>query len=117
MRKLRVIGWVLLIFAAGIVCGMFFQQQRLERQGWKPHGVSHTVQRLAQALHLTPEQQLEFEMIIEDARERVRSLHLDISPDLAQIQDESLGAVQEILTPKQYQQFLALQKTNKHHGA
>lgn len=104
-KQFKLAIYVILIFAAGFLSGYIWQSVQYKSRGWRPHRLSTAMKDMTTDLNLTQEQELEVDAIIEEARERTRLIHLDISPDMARIQHDSYESIEAILTPEQQTLF------------
>ena len=78
---------------------------------YRSHHHTHTmfadrrIIRLKKELNLSPWQEQVLREIVQDARDRAQDINDAVNFDLAQIHEDSLEAIQQLLTPEQRQRF------------
>lgn len=126
--KTRIIGAAILIFIAGIVCGVgigriFFpikvvQPPQPPFPGGPPISANiwrmDLVKRLAKELGLTEEQTQKIDLLIKSGQERLKSLWDPIAPKAWQIIMETNTNIMEVLNPDQRLRFEEIIKKPPH---
>ena len=108
MKKWRLVGGVILVFALGVLAGsvgpQVYHRYWVERF-WKDPGVRKTVllEKLTKELHLSEGQQKEFLPIIEETDKDLEGARQNIRADIKRIFDKGFARMKEKLNPGQQQ--------------
>ena len=111
--KLKATGLLALMFVLGVVSGIAWQVHVFRHGPPRWAHAERRIARLRKDLHLTAWQEQTIKDIIQDARERANDIHDGMNLDMAQIHQDSINAIQQMLTPDQQQQFEKMHK--RHH--
>ena len=102
--KIKAASLLLAMYALGIVSGVAWQT-------FSAHQHTHQmladrrILKLKKELNLSPWQENVLREIVQDARDRARDVNDAVNFDLAQIHEDSMEAIQQLLTPEQQQRF------------
>ena len=119
MKKWRLVGGVILVFALGVLAGsvgpQVYHRYWVERF-WKDPGVRKTVllEKLTKELHLSEVQQKEFMPIIEETDKNLEAARQNIRADMKRILDEGFARMKEKLNPGQKQMLEELRAKHEH---
>ena len=108
MKKWRLVGGVILVFALGVLAGsvgpQVYHRYWVDRF-WKDPGVRKTVllEKLTKELHLSEGQQKEFLPIIEETDKDLEGARQNIRADIKRILDKGFARMKEKLNPGQQQ--------------
>jgi len=108
MKKWRLVGGVVLVFALGVLAGSLgtqvYHRYWTERL-WKDPSARRTafLEKLTKELHLSQAQQKEFLPIIEEADKKVEAARQNMRADIKKILDEGFARMKEKLNPGQQQ--------------
>jgi Spy/CpxP family protein refolding chaperone len=112
---------IILVFAAGIVVGVFAEKWRFGRRpGMRSGGPNPanypSMTRWANELGLTAEQQAKIQDIFKANEERIKGLRTDFYKNLNVIRDQLKKDIDAVLTPEQKQKLEAMiQKQMEQH--
>src|SRR5580704_3931949 len=90
-----------LMFVLGAVSGSAWQVYRFQHRFNRTLFAEHRITRLTKELRLSGWQEQALRDIIDDAHERAQDLHDALDFDMAQIHEDSVDAIQGLLTPEQ----------------
>ena len=108
MKKWRLVGGVILVFALGVLVGsvvpQVYHRYWVERF-WKDPAARKTMllQKLTKELHLSEIQQKEFIPIIEEADQKLEAVRQSRRADIKRVLDDSFARMKEKLDPVQQQ--------------
>ena len=129
MKKWRLVGGVILVFALGVLAGsvgpQVYHRYWVDRF-WKDPGVRKTalLEKLTKELHLSEDQQKEFLPIIEETDKDLEGARQNIRADIKRILDKGFARMKEKLNPGQQQMIEELRakherrfgdRNRKHH--
>ncbi len=113
-------NYVLLAFCAGLLIGAWvgvYHERTVFHQFWS-HGpdTQKILARLSRKLDLTPQQEQQVELLLEAKREKILSLHQQMSSQFEALRLSMRADMAEILTPEQQVQFVQMtQEWDKRH--
>jgi hypothetical protein len=113
MKKWRLVGGVILVFALGVLAGsvgpQVYHRYWVDRF-WKDPGARKTVllEKLTKELHLSDAQQKDFIPIIEEADKNLEAARQNMRADTKRILDEGFSRMKEKLNPAQQQMLEGL---------
>jgi hypothetical protein len=119
MKKWRLVGGVILVFALGVLAGsvgpQVYHRYWVDRF-WKDPGARKTVllEKLTKELHLSEVQQKDFIPIIEEADQKLGAIRQSTRADIKKIFDDSFSRMQEKLNPGQQQMLQELRAKHEH---
>ncbi len=122
MKKWRLVGGVILVFALGVLVGSVgtrvYRQYRLEHF-WRDPAVRRAafLEKMTRDLRLTEEQQKEFMSIIDDVDKKVEAVRRDARAEIKKTFDESFVRMKEKLNPDQQQRIEELRARHERHWA
>lgn len=108
--KLKAACILALMFVLGAVSGSAWQVYRFQHRFNRTLFADRRIARLSKELKLNAWQEQSLRDIIQDAHERAQDLHDALDFDMAQIHEDSVDAIQGLLTPEQQQKFEAMHK-------
>lgn len=76
-------------------------------KGWEPY--ANVVERFSTQLDLTPDQQREIAAVLEENRQKVRTLRAEIKPKFEEIRNATRQEIRQYLSPEQQEKFDAMQ--------
>jgi Spy/CpxP family protein refolding chaperone len=113
--KLKAASVLVLMFALGVVSGIAWEIHAIKHAHTRWMDVDRRIARLNKELHLTAWQQQAIRDIITDAHERAKDVHESVTLDMAQIHEDSVDAIEQLLTPEQRPVFEALHQRHAQH--
>ena len=104
---------LLLMFAAGLTVGLAAERYALHRNADSQTGESgqrggSTIERFADELGITPEQQARIDPILVEARERLSAVSDRVRPEWEAVVDSARARIEAVLTPEQVTRYRAL---------
>jgi hypothetical protein len=119
MKKWRLVGGVILVFALGVLAGsvgtQVYHRHWVDRF-WKDPAArkSALLEKLTKELQLSEAQQKEFIPIIEEADRKLEALRQSKHSDVKRILDEGFARMKEKLNPGQQQTLEDLRAKHEH---
>ena len=115
--KLKASGLVIFVFCLGILSGACWQSYRMVHH-LPGHFAERRITRLSHQLHLSREQELALRDVFQTAHERAQQVNEEVAWDLDDIHEDSVGAINKILTPEQKKEFDRIHRRihAHHHG-
>ncbi len=113
-------NYVLLAFCAGLLLGAWigvYHERTVFHQFWS-HGpdTQKILARLSRKLNLTPQQEQQVQLLLEAKREKILSLHRQMSAQFEAIRLSMREGMAQILTPEQEVKFSQMtQEWDKRH--
>jgi Spy/CpxP family protein refolding chaperone len=111
MNKLKLATGIVLIFALGILTGVFgsgmYFKSRIDRfrESGPQMRKEMLMKRLTRRLDLTPQQQEKVTVIFEEMREQLFSLRTKHRPEMERIREQGHARIKAILSPEQQKRF------------
>ncbi len=109
--KFWIILSLILVFAAGVVAGIFidklFIQKKWERPGSRP-APHRSMEMMAKELNLSAEQQEKIREIFKNNEERFKSLRKDFFDHLSEIRTQLKNEIKSVLSEEQGKKFEAM---------
>lgn len=119
MKKWRLVGGVILVFALGVLAGsvgpQVYHRYWVERF-WKDPATRKTalLEKLTKKLHLSEAQQKEFIPIIEEADQKLEVARQSTRADIKRILDDGFARMKEKMNPGQQQMLEELRAKHEH---
>ena len=119
MKKWRLMGGVILVFALGILAGsagtQVYQKYRVERF-WKDPATRKAalLKKLTKQLQLSEAQQKEFISIIDETDRKIEAARQSQQADIKRALDEGFARMKEKLNPGQQQMLEELRAKHEH---
>ena len=119
MKKWRLVGGVILVFALGVLAGsagpQVYHRYWVERF-WKDPATRKTalLEKLTKKLHLSDAQQKEFIPIIEEADQKLEVARQSTRADIKRILDDGFARMKEKMNPGQQQMLEELRAKHEH---
>jgi hypothetical protein len=119
MKKWRLVGGVILVFAVGALAGsagtQVYHRHWVDRF-WKDPASRKTVflEKLTRELHLSEAQQKDFIPIIEEADKKIEATRQNLRADIKRILDEGFDRMKEKFNPGQEQMLEDLRAKHEH---
>jgi hypothetical protein len=119
MKKWRLVGGVILVFAVGALASsagtQVYHRYWVDRF-WKDPASRKTVflEKLTRELDLSEAQQKDFIPIIEDADKKIEATRQNLRADIKRILDEGFDRMKEKLNPGQEQMLEKLRAKHEH---
>lgn len=109
---------LLLMFAAGLTVGLAAERYALHRGGGDDAGSSDrrgesTIERFAEDLGITAEQQALIDPILVETRERLSEVSDRVRPEWEAVVDSARARIEAVLTPEQAARYRALLEEQK----
>ena len=126
IRRVQLVGMLLVSFLLGAVAATVYETQALETSGKRRRGRHSMMADLSEKLALTANQKAQLSQILDETRKRMTELSKATRPQYQQIKRESRAQIRGILTVEQAQRFDALmeardkrrrQRSEKKRGA
>lgn len=96
---------LLVMFGLGLVTGRAWERyDALRTPAFQP-AKSPRLQHFYRELGLTPDQEKQMDVIFVKAHERATQINEEVAWDLKEVHNDSLNAIQDILTPEQRTKF------------
>ncbi len=102
--KVKAAGLLIAMYGLGILSGTAWDIYK-SRHHAHTMFADRRILRLKKELNLSPWQEEVLREIVQDARDRAQDVNDAVNFDLAQIHEDSLEAIQQLLTPEQRQRF------------
>ncbi len=108
--KFWIVLAAILVFAAGLVVGIFADRYLLPWRGHEGRRSSHlmSMDYLTRELDLTPQQQERIKEIFKANDERLKELRTQIHGRLSEVRTQLKDEIEKILTPEQKQKLEAM---------
>jgi Spy/CpxP family protein refolding chaperone len=111
--KIWIILSLVIVFIAGGICGVLFEEYILGRKGWDSSGRQRpphfpTLEIMAEELNLTPTQQNTIKGLFNSNEERFRALRKEIHKSLSSIRSQMIADIKGVLTEAQNKKFEAM---------
>lgn len=111
--KIWIIFSLVIVFIAGIVCGMLLEKNFLDRDGKASHQrrrSTHfpTLEMMAKELSLTSEQQDKIKDLFSSNEERFRTLRNEVHKTLSDIRSQMITDITSVLDDNQNKKFEAM---------
>src|SRR6266513_2222700 len=102
--KVKAVSLLFAMYGLGLLSGVAWDDYKNQHRT-HPVFADRRIRRLKKDLDLSPWQEQVLREIVQDARDRAQDVSDAVNFDLAQIHEDSLEAIQELLTPEQRQRF------------
>jgi len=104
---------LLLMFAAGLAVGLAGERYALHRETEEAASEStrrgrSTIERFADDLGITPEQQARIDPILVETREQMSTVFDQVRPEWEAVVDSARARIESVLTPDQAERYRAL---------
>ena len=111
----------LAIFALGFVAGglafnLYLTRSDSTRVDKDRDSSVYRFERIIDRLHLSPEQTVEVEKVLSDARSELVEVRKQSEPRFDEIRTQTEARLQAALTPEQWQQFQQIKSEMREHG-
>jgi len=110
--KLWIILSLIVVFIAGVICGVLIDKSMLNKRTRDSHRRSSTrfptLEIMAEELALTAEQQSQIREIFNNNEERFKGLRSDMDKRLSDIRNQLLADIKSVLTNEQKAKFEAM---------
>ncbi len=103
--RLKAVLLLAAMYGMGAASGLIWQTYRMDQPGMHHQRLVRRIRKLKYQLGLTADQEQALKKIIQNAQERSRELHEEVSPDFTDIHEESVQAIRSLLTPPQQATF------------
>ena len=111
--KIWIIFSLIIVFIAGIVCGILLEKQVFDKEG---KGSSHrrrsthfpTLEMMAKELSLTSDQQDKIKELFSSNEERFRTLRSEVHKTLSDIRSQMITDIKSVLDDNQNKKFEAM---------
>lgn len=108
-----------LMFVAGLAVGLAVERYTVHR-GAGEAGEQHrdrrtTIERFADDLGITPEQQEHIDPILVETRERMSAVFDRVRPEWEAVVDSARARIEAVLTPEQVERYRALLEEQERH--
>jgi Spy/CpxP family protein refolding chaperone len=115
--KWKLVIYLLGIFAAGAISGWVVAAKATKERMYSPPQPQEVKSRLKELcdgrLKLTPEQQKQFDAIIEDNFRKIESLRHENMQQIGELLAKRSERIMKILTPEQQKEFQAIEKERR----
>jgi len=113
---------LLLMFAAGLAVGLAGERYALHRGPEKAAGPERggrsTIERFADDLGITPEQQAQIDPILLETREQMSTVFDRVRPEWEAVVDSAKTRIESVLSPDQVERYRALlEEQQREHEA
>lgn len=103
---------LLLMFAAGLAVGLAGERYALHREAEESSRRGRegrtTIERFADDLGITPEQQARIDPILVETRERMSAVYDRVRPEWEAVVDSARARIEAVLSPDQVEKYRAL---------
>lgn len=109
-----------LTFVAGLAVGLAAERYAVHRgseeSAERPRDRRTTIERFADDLGITPEQQQQIDPILVETRERMSAVFDRVRPEWEAVVDSARARIEAVLTPEQVERYRALLEEQERHG-
>jgi len=104
---------LIVVFAVGVLCGVFLdknvlEQKRHQRARRKRPEPFPTLETMARELDLKPDQQARIETVFQANHERLKTMHHELRRRFSDLRTQLLDEIKDVLTPDQIEKFDAM---------
>lgn len=103
---------LMLMFAAGLAVGLAGERYALHRGAGENSDETHrgrsTIERFADDLGITPEQQARIDPILVETREQMSAVFDRVRPEWEAVVDSARARIESVLSPDQVERYRAL---------